>query len=147
MQNLAKVKFISFATKLPTDWKQPQGEAGKQYTRAFKMTELVGMPPVPPMFVPATVNKYHTDTAKKIGDQFATYLDGICSAICSAWSQWQSMAAMSGIMVNAVTATLGQVVGPPWLPLDGLSGNHQGARFALVSSICSISRTDGATDA
>lgn len=117
MQNLAKAKFISFATKLPTDWKQPQGEAGKQYTRAFKPTELVGIPPAPPMFVPATVNKYHTDTAKKVGDQFANYIDGICSAICSAWGQWQSMAAMTGVMVNAVTATLGQVVGPPWLPL------------------------------
>jgi hypothetical protein len=29
MQNLAKMKFISFATKLPMDWKQPQGEAGE----------------------------------------------------------------------------------------------------------------------
>lgn len=117
MQNLAKMKFISFATKLPTDWKQPQGEAGKQYSRSFSPSELVGIPPVPPMFVPSTVNKYHTDTAKKIGDQFATYIDGICSAICSAWSQWQSTAVMTGVMVNAVTATLGQVVGPPWLPL------------------------------
>ncbi|HMU40238.1 MAG TPA: hypothetical protein PKE31_14615 [Pseudomonadota bacterium] len=116
MQNLAKAKFISFATKLPTNWKQPQGEAGKQYVRAFKTTELVGIPPAPPMFVPATINKYHTDTAKKIGDQFATYIDGICSAICSAWSQWQSIATLTGVMVNAVTASVGQVVGPPWMP-------------------------------
>jgi hypothetical protein len=133
MQNLAKAKFISFKTTLPTDWKQPQGEAGKQYTRAFKSSELVGIPPAPPMFVPATVNKYHTDTAKKIGDQFATYIDGICSAICSAWSQWQSTAVMTGVMVNAVTATLGQVVGPPWLPLIMASapkGTPAEARFS-----------------
>jgi hypothetical protein len=73
---------------------------------------------VPPaLFVAASNNKYHTDTAKKISDQFTAYIDGVCDAICSAWSQWQSMATMVGVMVNAVTASAGQVVGPPMGPL------------------------------
>lgn len=119
MQNLAKLKFQSFAIKLPTDWKQPQGEAGDQYRKAFKPTELAAIPtPMPPsLFLPATVNKYHVDTANKISQQFTSFIDGICSAICSAMSQWHTMAGMTGVMVNAVTASGGQVVGPPLLPL------------------------------
>jgi len=119
MQNLAKLKFQSFAIKLPTGWNQPQGPAGDQYRKAFKSDELAAMPmPMPPaLFLPATVNKYHVDTAKKISDQFTDFIDGICSAICSAWSQWQMAATLTGVMVNAVTAAGGQVVGPPLFPL------------------------------
>lgn len=117
MQNLAKLKFMSFAIRLPTDWRQPQGDAGTAYPKAFKPNELVGVPPIPPMFVPATPNKYHCDTARDIGNKFSNYIDGICSAICSAWSQWQTAATLTGVIVNAVTATGGQVVGPPLFPL------------------------------
>lgn len=143
MQTLAKAKFMSFNTKLPTDWKQPQGEAGKQYVRAFKTTELVGMPPVPPMFLPATLNKYHTDTAKKIGDDFSKYIDGICSAICSAWSQWQTIASMTGVMVNAVTATVGQVLGPPWYPLIMASAPKSTPSEAKYSNAIAMAISNG----
>jgi hypothetical protein len=120
MQTLAKVKFSSFALKVPTDWQQPSGDpAGKHYVDSFPPSERVAVPDVtvPPLFLPASLNKYHVDTQKNLNQKFGGYIDGICSAICSAWSTWQSSAAMTGIMVNAVTASVGQVIGAPWTPL------------------------------
>jgi hypothetical protein len=117
MQNLAKLKFQSFAIKLPTNWQQPPpGRPADQYRKAFKPDELASVP-TPGLFLPASVNKYHCDTARKISGDFSDFIDGICSAICSAWSQWQSLASMTGILINAVSASLGQVVGPPLMPL------------------------------
>lgn len=116
MQQLAKAQFRSFAIKLPLDWQQPQGEAGKQYVQAFKPSELASVPPVGALFLAATVNKYHCDTARDISNKFERFIDGICSAICQAWSTWQTAATMVGVMVNGPTATAGQVVGPPLLP-------------------------------
>jgi hypothetical protein len=117
---LAKVKFAGFSLKVPTGWQQPQGDPqGKQYGDAFKPDEKTSAPDtmVPPLFQPASLNKYHTDTQKKLNQQFGDFIDGMCSAVCSAWSQWQSTASMAGIIVAAVTASGGQMVGPP---LQGL---------------------------
>lgn len=120
MKQFAKLQFQSFAIKLPTDWRQPQGNPGaKQYTDAFPASERTSVPtPMPPaLFLPASLNKYHTDTAEKISDKFEAYIDGICDAICSAWSTWQSAATLVGVLVNGPTASVGQVLGPPLTPL------------------------------
>ena len=118
MKELARVQFMSFGIQLPTKWQQPSGQtASQQYVKAFKLDELVGIPGVPPLFMPATPNKYHTGTQKKLSEQFGTYIDGICTAICSAWSTWQTAATMAGIIINGPTAAGGMVVGPPLTPL------------------------------
>lgn len=120
MQTFAKLQFMSFALKLPTDWRQPQGIGASQYAQAMVETNsTVGIPmPMPPaLFLPATMSKYHTDTATQISARFTKYIDGICSAICSAWSQWQSLASMTGVMIMGPTASVGQVLGPPLMPL------------------------------
>lgn len=117
MKELAKLQFRTFAIKLATDWRQPQGEAGKQYTQAFKPSELAVIPPVGRLFIPASVNKYHCDTVSEISTKFERYIDGICDAICQAWSTWQTAATLVSVMVNAVTASAGQVVGMPWMPI------------------------------
>ena len=118
MQQLAKAQFRALAPRLPLDWQQPQGDpAGKHYHDAFKPGELTHVPSAGALFMPASTNKYHCQAAKEISEKFEAYIDGICSAICSAWSQWQSTASMVGIVINAVTAVGGQVVGPPWFPL------------------------------
>jgi hypothetical protein len=120
MQQFAKLKFQSFAIKLPTDWSAPMGiPASKHYIQAFEMADLLCIPdPVPPgLFLAASPNKLHCQTAKKLSDIFSKYIDGICSAICSAWSQWQSAATLVGVVINGPTAVGGQVVGPPWTPL------------------------------
>ena len=63
MQQLAKLQFQSFAIKLPTDWRQPQGNpAAKQYSDAFPPADRAGCRrPMPPaLFLPASMNKNHT---------------------------------------------------------------------------------------
>jgi len=120
MQQLAKLQFQSNAIKLPVNWSTPTGDpAGNHYQNAFKPGELSSIPPpLPPaLFVAATANKYHCDTAKEISEKLEKYIDGVCSAICSAWSQWQSTATLTGVIINAVTAAGGTVVGPPLGPL------------------------------
>ncbi|MBM4388862.1 MAG: hypothetical protein FJ088_14065, partial [Deltaproteobacteria bacterium] len=120
LQNLAKMNFKSKAIKLPTDWQQPSGEQGKQYADAFKPAEK-SVPPDPArIFMPASVNKYHVDTQKSVGEKTEKYIDGICSAICSAWSSWHSTATFTGVIINAVTGVMppGGLIGPPLMPLS-----------------------------
>jgi hypothetical protein len=120
MSNFAKTQFRSFAIKLPTDWATPAGAvAGLHYVMAFKAVELAAIPPqVPPgHFLAASPNKYHCQSAKDISDKIEKYIDGICSAICSAWSQWQSAATLVSVIINGPVAAMGQVVGPPLTPL------------------------------
>lgn len=116
-KQLARAKFMQNNIKLPMNWSQPSGTKGDQYNNAFKQGEGSTAPGSPPLFQPASMNKYHTDTQKKLISDFGTYIDGISDAICSAWGNWQSAATMVGVVINAVTAAGGQVVGPPLGPL------------------------------
>ncbi|HSK00701.1 MAG TPA: hypothetical protein VK932_05645 [Kofleriaceae bacterium] len=118
MQQFARLKFTSFQIKVPQNWQNPSGDPdAKHYGDAFSASEKTTAPGAPPLFQPASMNKYHTDAQKMHIDKVGKFIDGICSAICSAWSTWQSAATMVGIMVNGPTASVGQVVGPPWTPL------------------------------
>ena len=63
------------------------------------------------------------------------FLDDMCDAICSAWGQWQSMASMVGIMINAMTASAGQIVGPPWQPLIMLKAPKASPQEAKFSNV------------
>lgn len=117
MKQAARLKFTSFNLKAPSNWKQPQGEDAEHFSKAFRPEEKVTSPGMPPLFQPATLNKYHTDSQKMLIAKFGGFIDKTCDAICSAWSTWQSSASMAGILVNAMTATAGQVVGPPLTPL------------------------------
>jgi hypothetical protein len=120
MKELAKLQFRAAGLMLPVDWQQPSGETeARHFLEAFKPEELFSLPPpVPPgLFLAASVNKYHCNSAKEISNRFQSFLDGICDAICSAWGQWQSSSALLGVIINAVTAAGGQVLGPPLTPL------------------------------
>jgi len=117
VQQLARLKFTSFNLTVPTNWKDPQGAAGDQYGRAFKPNEKMSTPGMPPLFQAASMNKYHTDTQKMHIAKVGAFIDGICSAICSAWSQWQSMATMAGVLIAGPVASVGQLIGPPLTPL------------------------------
>lgn len=119
MQNFAKLQFQSFGIKLPKDWKQPMGEAADQFRKALSPSDRQGvMTPMPPaLFLPATTIKIHCETADKISKCFSNYIDGICSAICSAWAQWQATATLSNVVIMGPVATMGTVAGPPLLPI------------------------------
>jgi hypothetical protein len=123
MQQLARLKFMSFALKVPTNWSDPQGDPqGDQYKNAFKDDEKMAVPGMPPLFQPATMNKYHVDAQKMHIAKIGKFIDDTMSAIASAWGQWQQTATMTGILINAVTASAGTVVGMPWTPLILASG-------------------------
>jgi hypothetical protein len=118
MQQLARLKFTSFQIKVPERWRDPTGDPqAKHFADAFTPEEKAATPGAPPLFLPATLNKFHVDSQKMHIDKIGKFIDDICSAICSAWSQWQSMATMTGVMINGPTASAGQIVGPPWQPL------------------------------
>jgi hypothetical protein len=115
MQQLARAKFMSFGLKVPANWQAPADQ--DQYDRAFQASEKNTSPGAPPLFQPASMNKYHTDSQKMHIAKIGGFIDGICSAICSAWSQWQAAATMTGIVVVGPVASVGQVVGLPLQPL------------------------------
>jgi hypothetical protein len=114
MQQLARTKFTSFNLKVPQNWQAPADQ--DQYDRAFQASEKNTTPGTPPLFQPASMNKYHTDSQKMHIAKIGGFIDGICSAICSAWSTWQSTATMTGIMVAGPVASIGQIVGAPMQP-------------------------------
>jgi hypothetical protein len=126
MQQLARLKFTSFNLKVPTNWRDPAGEAGDHYGRAFKPEEKTSAPGMPPLFQPASLNKYHTDTQKMHIAKVGKFIDDTCKAICDAWGWWQGgrlaptpvpAATLVGVVIAGPTASGGQIVGAPWTPL------------------------------
>jgi hypothetical protein len=117
MQQLARAKLTSFQLRVPTNWQEPFGDAATMYANAFRPEERTTAPGTPALFQPASLNKYHTDTQKMHIATFGAFIDGTCSAICSAWSQWQNVASFTGFVVAGPMVTVGQLVGPPLLPL------------------------------
>ena len=118
MQQFARTKFMSFALRVPTNWQDPSGDPdAQQYGNAFKPDEKASAPGSPPLFVPASMNKYHTDTQKMLISTFGNFIDNMCSAICSAWSNWQSTSSMAGFVVAGPLVSGGQIIGVPWMPL------------------------------
>lgn len=119
LQNLAKNNFRAKNITLPVNWQQPSGEKGEMYSRAFKDNEKNAPSNPTLLFKSASSNKYHVDTTKNMSDKFEKYIDGICSAICSAWSQWQSAATITGVIINGPVGIMppGGLVGLPLFPL------------------------------
>jgi hypothetical protein len=118
MQQLARIKFMSFGLKVPANFRPPVGEIlEQQFRNAFSVEERSTSPGFPPLFIPATMNKYHTDSQKMLVAKIGAFIDGMCSAICSAWGTWQSGAVMTGVVVAGPAAIGGQIVGPPWTPI------------------------------
>jgi hypothetical protein len=124
MQQFAKAKFASFALRVPHNWQQPQGDARDHYDLAMRDGERNVAPHPSPMFTPHSGNRYHVDAQMMLVAKFGAFIDGITSAICSAWSTWQSAATITGIMINGPIASLGKVVGPPIGPLIMAQGPH-----------------------
>jgi hypothetical protein len=136
MQQLARLQFSSFKIKVPVDWENPSGDVPTHhYFDAFSAAEHLTVPDAmaPPLFLPASPNKYHTGTQKDMNKKFGAFIDGVCSAICSAWGQWQSAATLIGVIINGPVAAGGQVVGPPLGPLI-LAGAPKGTAMEVKFS-------------
>jgi hypothetical protein len=120
MKQVARAKFSANNLRVPDQWTQPSGDPAAQhwgdaFTAAQKSTSPD--PTAPPLFTPHSLNKYHTDVQKQLTRIFGGFIDGICDAICGAWSTWQSTATLIGVLINGPIASLGQVLGPPLTPL------------------------------
>ena len=116
LAQLAKINFMSKGINLPMEWSQP----GEQYSDAFKPSEITAAPNSPMnLFRDATLNKYHVDTAKNVGDQYEKYIDGICGAICDAIDKWMKMTMITSALINGPVGMVlpGSFVGPPLMPL------------------------------
>lgn len=118
LQDLARQKFMSFKIRVPTNWKEPQGDPDAQHYRdAFKESEKNTTPGSPALFIAATNNKYHTDTQKMLISEYGSYIDKMCECIAQAWGEWQMTATFVGIVVTGSLANGGQLMGPPLTPL------------------------------
>ena len=120
MKQLARLAFSQNNLKVPDGWTKPSGDpAGQHYDDAFSASEKMTTPAMtqPPLFTAQSMNKYHTDVQKMLTSKVGSYIDGITSAICSAWAQWQGSAALTMVIINGPTAVGGQVAGPPLTPL------------------------------
>ncbi len=118
MKQLCRLQYSTNGLKMPDQWTAPSGDpAAAHYAKDY--VQKPGSPDttVPPLYMAASMTKDHTDTQKKITSVIGTYLDGIVTAICSAWSTWQSAATLVGVTIAGPVAAAGQVVGPPLMPL------------------------------
>lgn len=119
MGNIAVQHFRSLAIVHPSDWSQPQGEAGKQYVDAFE--EHQRAVPIDPnlMFVPCSNNHYHVTACRDVGDKVRMFLEETSKAVCMSWQQWMMQAQIGGVVVAAIVGNLpsGGLVGPPQFPL------------------------------
>jgi hypothetical protein len=117
----ARLKFSSFGLKVPPNWRKPEGEAAEHYSMAFrpedKVTTPGSTPGSPPLFQPVSLNRYHVDAQKMLMAKFGEFIDKMAESICNAIGTWMGAASMTGIIVNGITASGGQIVGPPLAPM------------------------------
>lgn len=113
-QTMAKQLFWANRIRLPTQWSdQPD-----PYSQAFSESELITAPIPPDLYMQATLNKCHVDTAHDIGADFKEYIEGICGAICFGIDTWMKLAMVTGMIITGPVGILrpGCIVGPPLLP-------------------------------
>ena len=113
MKQLARLQFSSFQIKVPQGWSPPSGDpAARHYSDAFTPQEKSTSPAVaaPPLVLPQSMNKYHTDSQKMHHAKIGSFIDGVCDAVCSAWSAWAMEAKLMGVVVTTSMAMGGQVV-------------------------------------
>ena len=144
LSDKAKTAFKAKGLKLPQDWEQPSGNAGKQFVDAFKEEERSAPADTQRIFQPATDNKLHVDSAKQVSLRIERYIDGICAAIATAWQMWMSQSAVSGVMINGPIGALtsgcvqgGSVCGNDVVEsFEECDGNSDGACPAACSGHC-----------
>lgn len=135
MKQAARLKFTSFQLRVPHKWQEPVGDAKDTYDKAYSADEKNHVPVPGALFMAHTSNKIHVDTQRMLNATFGNFIDAMSDAICSAWSQWQSAATITGLMVNGPTVSLGKVVGPPLTPLimaTAPKGSPAVARYSNV---------------
>ena len=114
---LGDLAFIAKGKKLPVDWSQPQDtdcDGNTQYNAATSASDKAGVPTPMCYFFSASTNKYHTETAKKIGGQFKDFVHEAIDKTKMAVDMWRLQAKFKDLKVMSVSAigTPGCLDGP-----------------------------------
>lgn len=115
MSQLTKMRFRTSFVKMPFKFEKPSDS--KQYGEAFSPVEKFGIPNPMGLFLPASLNGYHVNTATIIGVLMEEFIDEILAAFAGAVDQWSKLAVLVNVKVNAVVAADGKIQGPPMEPL------------------------------
>jgi hypothetical protein len=115
LSTTAKLNFSGQGVNLPVNWQ----EMGPLFPLAFMPAEQLTQSNAPTnLFHEPTLNRYHTGSARTLGQSMERYIDGICAAIADAIAKWMQMASVSALIINGPIGTLlpGSVTGPPLKP-------------------------------
>jgi len=104
MNTIADAVFVAQYKKLPVDWKQPQGDEGKQYNDAFDPAEHMAIPEPMCYFWAASTNQYHVDSSKDIGGTMKDFCHGMLDGFKQAVDMWRIQAKFQNLKVMAVCA-------------------------------------------
>ena len=133
MAQSARSIFRSRGVSLPGRWQTP----GAQYEDAFALEEKqVPANSALNLFREPTLNHYHVDAARTIGEAFEQYLDGISAAICKAIAQWMRTTFVTGVTITGPVGQMpaGAVAGPALMPLILASAPGKTAMEARYSA-------------
>lgn len=109
---VAHQTFMSFGISVPENWVQPTGKAGQQYIKSMSAADHNHTPMPVSLFRSASTNKHHVATQKDLHRTYSAFINDLATAVTTAWKTWQAGASFTGVIVNAVTASGGMLVGP-----------------------------------
>jgi hypothetical protein len=140
---LGNLKFFSAGLKLGTQWQNKYSikDEAKFHPEDKKATPQT----IPQWFMPSEIpNKYHQESADKIGNDFKDFHDTMIDAVGYAHNMWKLQAKFKDLKVNALTAlgTPGCLDGPELesliknAPMCGsFTGNKAKHRDAIAKGV------------
>jgi hypothetical protein len=102
---LVKARFRSFALRVPN---QPPLPRAFLETLSEAQRSAAPVPVPPALFVPDSGYELHVATQKHLTQVFGAFIDGLSSAVCSAWGEWQGAAVLSGVAIAGPVASGGR---------------------------------------
>lgn len=121
MSQTAKMLFQSKGIKIPASWDSSLEDKYNQKLDEFKPS----VPRPTNIFQSPSMSKVSLDACNTVSEKFEKFIDDICKAICSAWSNWHSSTKFVGVIINA---------GVGILPPGGMIGGGQMAGPMILSS-------------
>ena len=109
MDQLANLKMMSFAQKVPYNWQQPVAKPDRDhFVKAFSISEhIAGAPAVSPkptqVVGGATTNKYHGDAAKEVSKWYQDFMKEACDKIKSSMDSWRPKVKFKSVQVMALS--------------------------------------------
>jgi hypothetical protein len=128
MKQHARERFRTFGVVLPDAWVAPANEIEKQQFEASGANAPGEPLPGDALFRAATPSAQHRAIVLANHEIVGGFLDGVCAALCEAWSEWQRAATLDDVRIDGATASGGKLSGPSWkatIVARGPSGSRQ----------------------